>query len=329
MGLQKKTSMGQEKEIRILSPVDRVIETEFLIESGATELYAGMFPDWFSKYSYFLSPNQRTFQEAQMNEKEFSKVCEICEKHNIPLYLTINNLYFTSDQLPLILKMAKEAEGMGAKGFIMGSLPLILNVLDAGIKVPIHLSTMAVALNHLSVSFFANFGIKRFTLPRSLLMREIKQITSYNDQFLYDAFIIVGKCPNVEGFCSFLHTNTKKIWPCEQFYEIKVEAENETYSIDRYVNVQKGWQGFPRSQGCGICAIPDLLDSGVSGLKLVGRGSPLSFKVNNIKTVLEAINIHKNYDDRKSAVLELKRLYQARFGYECSPYSCYFPEIGF
>lgn len=329
MGLQKKTFMGQEKKIRILSPIDRVIETEFLIEAGVTELYAGMFPDWFSNYSYFLSPNQRTFQEAQMNEKEFSKVNEICEKHNIPLYLTINNLYFTKEQLPLILKMAKEAEAMGVKGFIMGSLPLILNVLDAGINVPIHLSTMAVALNHLSVSFFANFGIKRFTLPRSLLLREIKQITSYNVRCLYDTFIIVGKCPNVEGFCSFLHTNTKKIWPCEQFYEIKVDVLDDKDSVDKYINFQKGWQGFPRSQGCGICAIPDLLDSGITGLKIVGRGSPLSFKVNNVKTVLEALNIHKNYEDKKSAIRELKRLYQTRFGHECSPYACYYPEIGF
>jgi len=322
--------MGQEKKVRILSPVDRVVETEFLIEAGATELYGGMFPDWFSKYPYFLSPNQRTFQEAQMNEADFNKVVKICEKHNTPLYLTINNLYFTQEQLPLIIKMAKEAEAMGVKGFIMGSLPLILNVLEAGIKVPIHISTMAVTLNHHSVSFFSDFGIKRFTLPRSLLINEIKEIISYNDEFLYDAFILVGKCPNVEGFCSFLHTNLQKIWPCEQYYNLTIESKNDTPAANRLMNVQKGWQGFPRGHGCGICAIPELIKAGVTGLKLVGRGSPLSFKVSNIKMLLEAIEIHKQYkDDIRSAVIKLKQLYKERFGHPCSPYSCYFPECGF
>lgn len=146
--------MGLEKQIRILSPVDRFIEAEFLIEAGASELYCGIFPDWFSRYPYFLSPNQRTFKEAQMNEKEFEKTLSLSKSLKIPLYLTINNLYFLPEQLPLIIKMAKETEQMGVDGFIMGSLPLILNLLDAGIKVPIHLSTMAAALNHHSFSFF-------------------------------------------------------------------------------------------------------------------------------------------------------------------------------
>lgn len=318
--------MGQKKKLRILSPIDRFIEAEALIAAGATELYGGMFPSWFADYPYFLSPNQRTFKEAQMDENEFSRVVKICLKNNVPLYMTINNLYFTEEQLPLIVKMAKQAEQLGVKAFIMGSLPLVLNILEANINIPIHLSTMAVTLNHFAVSFWGDLGINRFTLPRSLTTSEIKSITTNNPQFEYDAFILVGKCPNVEGFCSFLHTNPKKIWPCEQYYEIKImgEATNNAPNISE---IQKRWQGFYRGHGCGICAITKLIDAGITGLKIVGRGSPLSFKLQNLKLIFDAIDTHNTYENEQVIVQKLKELYVERFGHVCSPYECYFPEM--
>ncbi len=325
MGLQKKTYMGQ-KKMRILSPVDRFIEAESLIEAGATELYGGMFPGWFSKYPYFLSPNQRTFKEAQMDEVEFAKVVELCKARKVPIYLTINNMYFTDEQVPLIVRLAKEAESMGVDALIMGSLPLILNVREGGVRLPVHLSTMAVAVNHWTVSFFSEFGIKRFTLPRSLLLSEIKEIISHNPNFEYDAFILIGKCPNVEGFCSFLHTNPKRVWPCEQCYDLWTEGDAKDDAA-KMIEVQKGWQGFPRGHGCGICAIPELIESGISGLKIVGRGGSMSFKVENVKLVKEAIKIHNEKSTKKETVRILKQLYKKRFGHDCSPYACYFPEI--
>lgn len=324
MGLQKKTYMGQEKGIRILSPVDRFIEAEALIEAGATELYGGLFPTWFSKYPYFLAPNQRTFKEAQMDERELQKVIKLCDDFKVPFYLTINNLYFTKEQIPLIVEVAKTAEDMGVKGLIMGSLPLILHVKDGGVNLPIHLSTMAVALNHYTIAFFANLGLRRFTLPRSLLIGEIKELISHNPTFEYDAFILIGKCPNVEGFCSFLHTNPQKIWPCEQCYQISCVGEGE-----KALKVQSHWQGFPRSKGCGICAIPDLLAAGVRGLKIVGRGSPMTFKVENVKMIKEAIEIHNESRSKEEAITRLKSLYKGRFGKDCTPFVCYFPECGF
>lgn len=320
--------MGQKKSISILSPIDKLIEVEPLIEAGATELYSGIFPSWFSKYSYFLSPNQRTFKEAQMNERDFSKVAKLCQNYKVPLYLTINNLYFTEEQLPLIVEMAKVSEDMGINGIIMGSLPLILNIIDAGVNVPIHLSTMAVALNHYTISFFAELGIKRFTLPRSLLINEIKSMISHNPYFEYDAFILVGKCPNVEGYCSFLHTNPEKIWPCEQYYNLTLESNSKLLECN-LINIQSGWQGFPRSKGCGICAIPDLIDAGITGLKIVGRGSSMTFKLANIKMIKDAVKIHSENNNKATTTKKLKALYKERFGHDCSPYACYFPEIGF
>lgn len=96
--------------------------------------------------------------------------------------------------------------------------------------------------------------------------------------------------------------------------------------VNHVKKIQEGWQNFFRSHGCGICAIPELIEAGISGLKLVGRGSALSFKVENIKMVLEALNIHNELQERATTVKRLKELYLKRFNHPCSPYLCYFPE---
>ncbi|MCX7771387.1 MAG: U32 family peptidase, partial [Proteobacteria bacterium] len=248
--------MGQKKKIDILSPADSAYEAETLIESGATSIYCGVFPSYFEKYPYFLSPNQRTFREAQMDEREFIKVSQICKKNNVTLFLTINQNYFLEEQIPLIIRLAREAESVGVDGLIMGSIPLMLHIRDGGIKTPIVASTMAVVLNRYSAQFYKEkFNIQKITLPRSLTIREIKNIVQNNQDIYFDTFILVGKCPNIEGFCGFLHTNPDKIWPCEQTYEI-TPMSNETEDFIKAKIVQKNWQGFSRSHGCGLCAIP-------------------------------------------------------------------------
>ncbi len=324
MGLQEKAYMGQKKKIDIIAPTDSAYEAISLIKAGATALYCGLFPSFFKDYPYFLSPNQRTFKEAQMDEREFEKVVSICKSNSIPLFLTINQNYFLEEQIRLIIRMAKYAESLGVDGFIMGSIPLMLHIKDAGIKTPIIASTMAVTLNSFTANFYNKFfDIKKITLPRSLKLREIKEIIKNNPEIKFDTFILVGKCPNIEGFCSFLHTNPDKIWPCEQVYDIECLPKD----IEHIVKIQKKWQGFPRSHGCGLCAIPKLIKIGITGLKIVGRGSPSSFKVKNVLLVKKAIKIFEENKDQKEAQLKVLNLYKKHFGHDCSSFVCYFPEL--
>lgn len=327
MGLQKKAFMGQKKKIEILSPADSVYEAEILIEAGATSLYCGVFPSYFQQYPYFLSPNQRTFREAQMDEKELFKVSEICKKNDIPLYITINQNYFLEEQIPLIIRLAQDAETIGVNGFIMGSIPLMLHLKDAGIKTPIIASTMAVVLNRYTAQFYKEmFNIRKITLPRSLTIEEIKRIIQNNPDIYFDTFILIGKCPNIEGFCGFLHTNPDKIWPCEQVYDVNPLYEI-TENFKRAKIIQKQWQGFPRSHGCGLCAIPELINAGIRGLKIVGRGSPTSFKKKNVELLIKALEIFEVSNDLNEARKKVLNLYKDRFQHECSPFLCYFPEI--
>jgi putative protease len=319
--------MGQKKKVDILSPADSAYEAEILIKAGATSLYCGVFPSYFEKYSYFFSPNQRTFREAQIDEKELVRISEICKKNKVALYVTINQNYFLEEQIPLIIRLAKEVDRLDIEGIIMGSIPLMLHIKDAGIKTPIVASTMAVVLNRYSVLFYKeHFNINKITLPRSLTIAEIKNIIKANPNIYFDTFILVGKCPNIEGFCGFLHTNPDKIWPCEQVYEINLSSKKNKRLINAK-NVQEKWQGFPRSHGCGICAIPELMDAGIKGLKIVGRGSPVSFKKKNVELVIKALEIFEKTDDLAKSRIEILSLYKEYFKHDCSPFLCYFPEI--
>ena len=142
-----------------------------------------------------------------------------------------------------------------------------------------------------------------------------------------DAFLLVGKCPNTEGLCTFHHSSSDKIWPCEIPYQISPETTPVSEAQQLAMNVQAGWSKSNRRHGCGLCAIPQLLQAGFDGLKLVGRGAPTKRKIVNIAATVEFVHQARNMLDfatyREQAIASHQRI----FGVSCSENVCYYPEL--
>jgi putative protease len=142
-----------------------------------------------------------------------------------------------------------------------------------------------------------------------------------------DAFLLVGKCPNTEGLCSFHHSSPDKIWPCEIPYQIEPLKTPPSSQLQQAMARQASWADSNRRHGCGLCAIPQLLKAGFDGLKLVGRGAPTARKLINISTTVEFLRLARQMDDfssyRKAAIASHRRI----FGVSCNENVCYYPEL--
>jgi putative protease len=344
--------MIKEKDsLVILSPVDRLEEVDLLIDAGADELYAGVAPDsWTGE---LVSPNQRTFASAQFSsEARLAESVEAAGARSVPLHLTLNAPTYTPEIYNELTSLAQRAHSWGVESFIVGDPGLIarLHELDSSLKIT--LSTMAGTMNRGWLDYYRTLGLYRAVFPRHLNLAEMASLVRNGGGLEFEAFVLIGKCPNEEAFCSFQHVSPTKRWPCEIEYrlceegpassacsasfvhpvspvltdnasasgalsDIALDGGASTHSLALW---NRRWSRVERRFGCGLCALDELKKIGVKVAKLVGRGGPTGGKVANVKLVRRFLAGGVDREEARAA-------YAERFGTRCTPEVCYFPEL--
>jgi putative protease len=311
--------------MKILSPIDKLSEVSALIDAGADELYGGYVSRrWRAKYSMLGSINHRYFPSAQIEgERELRGIIDAAHKKGARFYLTLNAPFYTGPQYDDLIEEARRLLGMGVDAFIVSDLGLIVRMRDDMPGADVHLSTLGTIFNGMSVKVFQGLGIKRMVLPRELTVPEMSGVIKQNPGVSFDAFILIGKCPNIEGFCGFTHNSPDLVWPCEESYRMEVVRGDE--GARRIIGAQAGWSRVNRRQACGLCQVPMLKKAGVSALKIVGRGGPTAMKIKAVSAVKGIIGMAGDAGSETDARRASKHIYRELFGKECNPYVCYFP----
>lgn len=312
----------------IISPVDNLKEAGLLLEAGADELYGGYIPAEWADYSLAASLNQRTFSTAQIaTEEEMREIIGLAHSYKKTFALTLNAPFYTDDQLPLLLDYVDRMVALGVDSLILADVGLLRLLKKRHTSIEYHVSTLAHLTNAGAVSFMADQGMQRVVLPRHLTVSDMASIIQEVPDVLYDAFLLVGKCPNTEGLCTFHHSSPEKIWPCEIPYEIAPLDGEASERLRMTMQRQESWSETNRRHGCGLCAIPHLRKAGLHGLKLVGRGAPAAQKVRNVKLTKEFILLAENVSGFADYRRQAMAAHKERFGAACHQNVCYYPEF--
>ena len=316
--------------MKIISPVDNLEETCQLLGAGADELYGGYLPPDWQDYNLTASLNQRTFHGAQIaTEADLQAIIERAHDTGVSFALTLNAPFYTDDQLPLLLDYVDRMVELGIDSLILADLGLLRILKARHPQLEYHASTLAHLTNAGAVRFMAEQGIQRVVLPRHLTVADMTSITSQVEHVRFDAFLLVGKCPNSEGLCTFHHSSPDKIWPCEIPYEINPLQEPASQKLQDAIKKQQSWSETNRRHGCGLCAIPHLAKAGVHGLKLVGRGAPAVQKARNIALTKEFLLLTEESVDFSEYRKKAMAAHEQRFGAACHQNICYYPELFF
>jgi putative protease len=315
--------------MRIISPVDSLAEAPRLLAAGADELYGGFVPpEWQDSFELLASINQRTFAAAQIaSEAELAGIVRLAHAAGRTFALTLNAPYYSDAQLPLLLAYLDRMVALGIDGLILADLGLLRLLPGRYPELEFHASTLAHLSNSAALRFYASHGIRRAVLPRHLTIAEMAAIAAAVPEVRCDAFLLVGKCPNTEGLCTFQHVSPERIWPCEIPYRIAPVSDSPSPALQAAMQRQVSWAHTDRRHGCGLCAIPWLQRAGICGLKLVGRGAPPALKESNILLVCEFLALAVEATDFSAYRRRAMAAHRARFGAECHPNICYYPEL--
>jgi putative protease len=316
--------------VLILSPVDRASEVPELVAAGAEELYAGFVPPfWAEAFGPVVSCNRRSFDEANAGSfEEVEALVRAAAVRDVPVHVALNASPIPEETIPPLVEAAAALARIGARGVIVSDLSFLLALREAGIRrLALVASTLFSAFNGMTVAFLRRAGADRVVLAREMSADEIGAVVRSAGQTRIEAIGFRGRCPNIEGFCTHLHDDPGRTWPCELRYGKEWSGPGGAAPAGVFAAIGRN-EGVDRFFSCGLCAVPLLERCGVHALKIVGRGSETDRKVGAVRAVARMRAFGREaIPGREACAARGKALYRETFGRPCRPENCYFPEF--
>ena len=321
--------------MKILSPVDKVDEVKRIIKAGADELYCGVLTsDWHNKY-IAGSINRRPGGGDNFTTFDELEGCvSTAHSHDVPVFLTLNEHYYTQKQYPFILDFVDKVINIGVDGLMVADLALLLTLQQMKVDTKIIISTGGTTFNSETARFYQDLGASRIILPRHLTIGEIKDISDNVTNIELEVFILNSRCPNVDGFCTFQHGLADESFEllyknaCMLPYDISVAA-SENAEVSRISGERQHiWEmvhvdDYP----CGACALYDFNEIGIASVKIVGRGNPTARKIADVTFIRSLLDFLEGCKPTKEEFRGVaQKLYADTYKRPCRVYMCYYPD---
>ena len=277
------------KKVELMAPAGDFTALAAALRSGASSIYIGV-----------GAFNMRSHASANFQQSDLKKVVEMCHRCGKKLYLTLNTIAF-DDEIEAIHSLCDEAKAVGVDAVIAADLAVITYANSIGL--PIHMSVQTNVSNIEAVKFFAQFA-EVVVLARECSLAQIKEICrkikeenilgSTGKLMEVEVFVHGALCVATSGRCfmSQISCNTSAnrgrcFQPCRRKYSIKdVESGMEFMLEEQYVMSPKDL--------CMIKFLEELLASGVSILKIEGRGRSADYVAKVVSVYREALDKIEN-----------------------------------
>lgn len=328
--------------MKILSPLDSPSEVEPLIEAGAGEFYCGVLEEsWYNPYPV-ISINRRPAGKGHMrNFAELAEAAMLAHRHNVPIFFTINEHYYTKQQLPLVKDYIIQARDAGVDAFIIADYGLLYLLREVAGSAGIHISTGGTVFNWRTAKFYGDLGASRITLPRHLTLDEMKTLIAKIPELQTTVFVFNSRCINIDGFCTFQHGLSGKATPaffrnaCMLPYDIAAiplqanESESAAGDMPRLISRQRIWESVHLDDyPCAACALYELKEMKVTSLKIVGRGNTTLRKTTDVKFFRTLVDRLAGKRPAKQEFRQFARsLYTSTYRRPCRSFMCHYPSV--
>src|SRR5262249_56239360 len=119
--------------MKVLAPISSHEELEMLSESGAEEIYCGIVPrEWMEKYTGAVWLNRRSPKGGSLESyADLKLLVDDARQLKLPVFITLNAPYYTSEQLPLVLELARRlSEEVGVDALLVTAINLLFRLTD-------------------------------------------------------------------------------------------------------------------------------------------------------------------------------------------------------
>ncbi|MDD6878928.1 MAG: U32 family peptidase [bacterium] len=255
------------KRIELLSPAGDLERLKITLLYGADAVYIG-------GKDYSLRANATNFSIDEIKD-----ACVFAHSLNKKVYLTLN-IVFHNEDIDGVDQYIKKVVEAGIDAFIVSD-PFIISHIKSKYNVEVHLSTQSCTTNKYSTLFFKNEGVDRIVLARELSKKEIEEIIKETNVDI-EVFIHGAMCTFYSGRCclsNYLTNRDSNRGGCSQVCRFAFDIENEKQKFTiatKDLNISN--------------YIKDLIDIGVSSLKVEGRMRSIYYLATVIGTYRKIID---------------------------------------
>lgn len=271
------------KKPQLVAPAGDMDKLKTALFYGADAVYASTAD--FSMRSREIKFDFKTLAEAINYTHQLSK----------NIYITLNT-FPHAQEIKSWQKHAQKIIDLAPDALIVADLGLI-KYLQSITDIPIHLSTQANTVNHLTANFWKKQRIKRIVLARELNIRDIKLISQKTKLYL-EVFVHGAMCMSYSGRCQISNylvgrdpNKGQCIQVCRfkyQLYGVKEETRQE--EIFPIYEDGLGTYLFNSRDLCMIEYIPQLIKAGISAFKIEGRTKSAYYVGSVVRIYRQAID---------------------------------------
>ena len=304
--------MNKMNKIELMAPAGSFDAMQAAIDNGANSIYFGV-----------DQMNMRARATMNFTLGDLKEIGERCSAKNVKTYLTLNTIIYNHD-LSLIKRIIKEVKENNISAIIAADQAVINLAKSEGVEV--HISTQLNITNIETIKFYALFA-DVMVLSRELSLRQIKEICEQitkedvrgpaGNLIEIEVFGHGALCMAVSGKCYLsLHTHNSSAnrgacnQNCRRKYKvIDIEDGHELEIDNEYIMSPKDL--------CTIDFLDQLVEAGISVLKIEGRGRSPEYVATVIKCYRDAIDSieNKTYsaDKVNNWMDELRKVYNRGF----------------
>lgn len=272
-------------KVELLAPAGDLMKLKFAILYGADACYIG-------GQIFGMREKAKNFSLEDMKEG-----VEFAHERGKKVYITLNIIPHNDDLIHLEAYL-KDIKEIGFDAVIVSDPGTLMYIKEYAPEMEVHLSTQANNTNFMSAKFWHNQGISRVILARELSFAEIKDITEKTpDSLELEAFVHGAMCISYSGRCllsNYMTDRDANRGSCAHACRWKYKLVEEKRPEEQYpvVETEDGTFFFNSKDLCMIEFIPELIESGLSSLKIEGRMKSVYYVANIVRVYREAIDLY-------------------------------------
>ncbi len=283
------------KKIELLAPAGSFEKAREAFLYGADAIYCG---------TGTLSLRSR----AEVDNDDLAKTIEYAHKIGKKVYTAIN-IYAPDNMYEEIKKQVQMLDKLSVDAIIASDGGVIDIIKEIAPNIPIHVSTQANTLSAHTANFWQKNGAKRVILSREMNKEDIKYLID-NTNIETEIFIHGAICWAYSGRCylsDFMSSRNANLGDCSQScrwaYNMYIEEKNNPGNIMPVEEDSNGTYVMSSKDLCLIKEIPEIIEMGVTSLKIEGRLKSEYYVASVVNAYRNAIDDYmkdpKNYDYTK------------------------------
>ncbi|NLK93633.1 MAG: U32 family peptidase [Clostridiales bacterium] len=297
------------KKPELLAPAGNLEKLKIAFQYGADAVY-------FGGELFNLRAAAKNFTIEEIKEG-----AEYAHKLGKKIYCTVNVMP-RNNELEMLPKFLMDIEEANVDAVLVSDLG-VLSIVKKYTNLPIHISTQANTINYEACNMYESLGAERVVLARECSMNEIKEIrNNISNDLELEVFVHGAMCMSYSGRCllsSFMANRDSNRGSCAQscrwkYTLMEEKRQGEYFPIEEDSN---GTYIMNSKDLCMIEYIPELIEAGVSSLKIEGRNKSEYYVAIIVNAYRKALDLYfsdpENYKLPKELLDEVYKVSHRKY----------------